>query len=122
MKSIWWFVLLFSFGCQSHRVEEEIDLPRPPLPDLPRHFLPPIAPPNFTPDIREVYNIQINPVPHPFSITASHVIWVNNQKLRINQKQLNEIVQHLNLSTERPKDTAQIHNGEGWLRPFEINE
>ena len=122
MKNLWWFGLLFVFGCQSQKVEEEIDLPHPPLPELPRHFLPPTAPPNFTPDIREVYNIQINPVPHPFNITGSHVIWVNKQKLRINRKQLNEIVQHLNLPTGRPKDTAQLHLGEGWLRPFEINE
>jgi|TARA_Y100000289_G_scaffold62654_1_gene72179 hypothetical protein len=119
MKNIWLIFLLLSLGCHSHKIEEEIDLPHPPLPDLPRHFLPPTAPPNFIPDIREVHNIQINPVPHPFNITGSHVIWVNNEKLRINKKQLNEIVKHLNLSTERPKDTAQIHLGEGWLRPFD---
>lgn len=119
MKNIWWIFLLLLLGCQSNKIEEKIDLPRSRLPDLPKHFLSPIAPPNFIPDIREVHNIQINPVPHPFNITHSHVIWVNNKKLIINQKQLNEIVQHLNLSTERPKDTAQIHNGDGWLQPFD---
>ena len=110
--------LFFLCGCHSHKIEEEIDLPCPPLPDLPKHFLIPTAPPDFIPDIKEVYNIQINPVPHPFNITHSHVIWVNNEKLNINRRQLNEIVKHLNLSTEVPKDTAQLHNGDGWIKPF----
>lgn len=118
MKNIWWTFLLFLFGCQSNE-RFESSTPPPPLPPLPKHFLPPTAPPNFTPDIRQAYDIQINPVPHPFSIAGSHVIWVNNEKLKINQRQLNEIVKHLNLSTKRPKDTAQIHFGEGWLRPFD---
>ena len=107
MKNKWWVLVFFLFGCHSHKQERE-----KPLPDLPHHFMIPLSPPE--------YNIQINSVPFPFNITHTHVIWVNNRRLNISRKQLDVIVQHLNLSTDRPKDTAQIHNGEGWMRPFKI--
>ena len=39
-------------------------------------------------------------------------------KVNLNKKQLNALVSKLNLPTTKPKDTAKIHNGEGWLKPF----
>jgi hypothetical protein len=117
MKNKWWILLLFTFGCQSSKVEEEIDLPPPP--PLPTHFLIPNAPPNFIPDIRE---IQINSVPHPFRISGTYVVWVNKKKLNLNKHQVDQLVKHLDLSMEIPKNTAQIHSGEGWLFPFDIDE
>lgn len=94
-------------GCHSVQKKESREKP---LPDLPKHFLLPTNPPK--------YNVQINPVPFPFNATGSYVVWVNNEKVNLNKKQLNALVSKLNLPTTKPKDTAKIHNGEGWLKPF----
>ena len=120
MKNKWWILLLFTFGCQSNKVEEDFDFPPPPPPPpLPTHFLIPTAPPNFIPDIRE---IQINSVPHPFHISGAYVVWVNKKKLNLNKHEVDQLVKHLDLSMEIPKNTAQIQSGEGWLFPFDIDE
>lgn len=118
MKNKWWIFFLLLFGCQSNKVEEKLDLPIPP--PLPRHFLPPIAPPNFTPDIRDVYNIQINPVPHPFAISGRYAVFVNKQKIILNNHQINELISVLDLPKKKPEDTAELHSGNGWLTPFEL--
>jgi hypothetical protein len=98
-------------GCYSSKK----DIPRKKLlPDLPKHFLMPTSPPK--------YNVQINPVPFPFNMTGSYVVWVNNERVHLDKKQLDTLVSKLNLSTEKPKDTAEIHNGEGWLKPFGSSE
>ena len=122
MKNKWWILLLFVFGCQSDKTRKEFNRPAPPPPPLPKHFLIPTAPPNFTPDIREVYEIQINSVPHPFHISGAYVVWVNKKKLKLNKHEVDQLVKHLDLSTEIPKNTAQIHSGEGWLFPFNLNQ
>jgi hypothetical protein len=98
-------------GCHSHKPKGNIkEENHKTLPELPKHFLIPTSPPK--------YNVQINPVPFPFNITGSYVVWVNNEKVNLNKQQLDALVSKLNLPTEKPKDTAKIHNGEGWLRPF----
>lgn len=117
MKNKWWILLLFTFGCQSNKVEKELDIPEPP--PLPKHFLIPTTPPNFIYDIRE---IQINSVPHPFHISGAYVVWVNKKKLNLNKHEVDQLVKHLDLSMEIPKNTAQIQSGEGWLFPFDIDE
>lgn len=104
MKNKWWIVLLLLLGCNTHKERSK------PLPDLPDHFLLPTSPPQ--------YNVQINPVPFPFNITGSYVVWVNNEKINLNKSQVNALAKHLNLPLSNPKDTAQIHNGLGWLEPF----
>jgi hypothetical protein len=122
MKNKLWILVLFTFGCQTQKVERTINLPPPPLPDLPKHFVPPTSPPNFTPDIRDIYNIQINPVPHPLNITHEYVIWVNKKRVPLNMNQLESLVKTLDLKLHRPNDTAEIHNGAGWLKPFDFTE
>jgi hypothetical protein len=103
--------LILLMGCHSHKPKGNIkEENHKTLPELPKHFLIPTSPPK--------YNVQINPVPFPFNVTGSYVVWVNNERIHLNKNQLDTLVSKLNLSTERPKDTAEIHNGEGWLRPF----
>jgi hypothetical protein len=103
--------LILLMGCHSHKPKGNIkEENHKTLPELPKHFLIPTSPPK--------YNVQINPVPFPFNITGSYVVWVNNEKVNLNKQQLDALVSKLNLPTEKPKDTAKIHNGEGWLRPF----
>ena len=104
-------LLILLMGCHSHKSKDNTQEENHKiLPELPKHFLIPTSPPK--------YNVQINPVPFPFNITGSYVVWVNNERVHLNKTQLDALVSKLNLSTERPKDTAEIHNGDGWLRPF----
>ena len=98
---------MFLFGCHSYKQERS-----KPMPDLPNHFLLPTTPPR--------YNVQINSVPFPFNMTGSYVVWVNQERVFLSKSQLNVLIAHLNLPKERPKDTAQIHNGAGWQRPFDL--
>jgi len=106
MKNSWWIIFIFLFGCHAHKERSK------PLPDLPRHFLIPTDSPK--------YDVQINPVPFPLNIGGEYVVWLNKKRVVLDRNQLNTLIAELNLPTERPKDTAQIHNGDGWLRPFEL--
>lgn len=106
-------VLMFlSWGCQSKREA-------PQLPPIPTHFIVPISPPSF----QNANEIQINPVPHPLSLNGAYpyVVWVNGNQVHLNTKQIDVLVQSLNLDISPPPNTAQIHNGEGWLRPLKLN-
>ena len=119
-----WLTLLFVIGCKSSKLEEEIDLPIPPPPSLPKHFLIPTTPPNFTPNVEEVFEIQINPIPHPLNVNGNipYVVWLNGEKLILSPKQVRELAYSLNIEYKQPEDTAEIHNGQGWLRPFSKKE
>lgn len=64
--------------------------------------------------------IQINPAPFPFNITHPYVVWVNGEKADLNLKEIKALAKTLNLTLEKPKDTAELHAGDGWLRPLEI--
>lgn len=123
MKYLLTIIILFSFSCNHHRkVVETIDFPAPPSP--PPNFIPHTPPPNFIPDITELAEIQINPVPHPFNLNGSipYVVWVNGKKLKLNHREVRDLASSLNLKFEQPKDTAQIHNGEGWLYPLPLEK
>jgi hypothetical protein len=120
MNNKWWICLVFLIGCQSNKVEEKIDLPIPP--PLPKHFLPPTPPPNFTPSILDLDKIQINSVPHPLHLGQPYAIWVNKRRVNIGIIKLNELMILLDLPTKPPKNTAELHSGKGWLFPFNIDE
>jgi hypothetical protein len=66
--------------------------------------------------------VQLNRVPHPFSINGSFgfVVWVDGQRLNLNSLQLKELTDFLEINYERPKDTQEIHGGEGWLVPLNV--
>tara|TARA_B100000035_G_scaffold91129_1_gene76905 strand:- start:2705 stop:3013 length:309 start_codon:yes stop_codon:yes gene_type:complete len=69
--------------------------------------------------IQEPINeIQINPAPHPFHITHPYVIWVNGERLPMSKQDIILVAKEFNLSLDPPKDTAELHNGSGWLRPL----
>ena len=69
--------------------------------------------------IQEPINeIQINPAPHPFHMTHPYVIWVNGERLPMSKQDIILVAKEFNLSLEPPEDTAELHNGEGWLRPL----
>tara|TARA_B100000902_G_C27317569_1_gene922318 strand:+ start:2681 stop:3058 length:378 start_codon:yes stop_codon:yes gene_type:complete len=118
MKFLLTIIILISFGCNHNsRVIEAIDYPMPPPPP---NVLPYSSPPNFIPDITELAEIQINPLPHPFNLngTIPYAVWVNGEKLALSGKEVRDLALSLNLKFEQPKDTAKIHNGEGWQYPF----
>lgn len=65
--------------------------------------------------------IQINPAPFPFNLTHPYVVWVDGEKVNLNMKEVKTLAKTLNLSLERPKDTTEIHSGDGWLHPLDID-
>jgi len=105
---------LFLCNC-SNRDIAEFAPPPPPniMPDTPA--------PNYIPNIK---SIQVNTLPSPFNMNGRlpFAVWVDGKKLPMNSKQSLMIVQTLNIKFKEPKDTAQIHRGEGWLYPKPINE
>lgn len=113
------YILFFIFlGCNHKGKILVTDFPPPPPPP----FLLPPAPPSFTPTRESVLNIQVNSIPHPFNIGGAmpYAIWVNGKLLPMSPKLSTDVAKALNLKFTQPKDTARIHNGEGWLSPLEI--
>jgi hypothetical protein len=93
----------------------------PIAPPPPPNIMPDTPAPNYIPDIKSV---QVNTLPSPFNINGKlpFAVWVDGKKLPMNSKQSKMIVQTLNIKFVEPKNTAQIHSGEGWLYPKPINE
>ena len=60
-------------------------------------------------------------MPHPFHISG-HMSFGLIKKLNLNKHEVDQLVKHLDLSMEIPKNTAQIQSGEGLLFPFDIDE
>ncbi len=120
MKYLSIILVLFFWSCShTNKVIDAIDYPMPP-PAPPPNILPFTSPPNFKPDVTELAEVQINPLPHPFNLNGSrpYAVWVNGKRLALNSHEVRALAQSLNLEFTQPKDTAQIHNGEGWLFPL----
>ena len=120
MKYLFTIIILISFGCNHNsKVIEAIDYPISP-PPIPPNILPYNPPPNFIPDMTQLAEVQINPLPHPFNLNGNvpYAVWVNGKRLPLNNAQVKELAYTLDLKFKQPKDTAQIHSGEGWLRPL----
>ena len=118
-------VILFLLGSSCHHLDRtlnKLDLPIPPSP--PPFFKPSSQPPNFTPNLNELRNIQINSVPHPFNLNGHYpfVVWLDGKRLPLKSGEIKHLANALNIHFKQPKNTAQIHNGEGWLYPFPIKE
>jgi hypothetical protein len=125
MKNIFLLLIFFSFGCESSKNNPPINLPPPPPPPPPffhKDFNPPLHAPNFIPDIREVYEIQINPIPHPFSVSGNLAVWVNKRRVSLDYHQSKYLSNLLNLPSNFNKNTAEIHRGSGWHKAFNSNE
>lgn len=115
--------LLF-FGCShTNKSIEAIDYPLPPPPPPP-NILPSSVPPPFQPSLSELAEIQINPLPHPFNLNGNmpYAVWLNGEKLNLSSQEVRSLALSLNLKFKQPANTAQIHNGEGWLYPLDLNK
>ena len=67
--------------------------------------------------------VQVNSLPHPFNLNGRmpYQVWVNGERLPLNGDKAKQIVSLLDLGPfEQPEDTAEIHSGAGWMRPFPI--
>jgi hypothetical protein len=118
------FLTLFLIGCNhGGKKVEAIGYPifRPPPPP---NILPPSSPPLFVPPFSELTRIQINPIPHPFNLNGDvpYAVWLNGEKLNLSSKEVRALAASLNLKFKQPTNTAQIHNGEGWLSPLQLNK
>ena len=91
-----------------------------PPPPPPPNITPDSDPPNYIPDLK---NIQVNALPSPLNMNGNlpFAVWVDGKKLPMNSKQSQMIVKTLNIKFVEPKNTAEIHSGEGWLYPRSIN-
>lgn len=111
--------LVSLLGCSQKSATDTI-LATPPTPPLSPNIIPPTPPPPLTPTYADV---QINRIPHPFNLNGHrpYVIWVDGKKLNLNPIETRALANSLNLKFTQPKDTAEIHNGNGWQRPLRIN-
>lgn len=112
------FVVLFC-GCESQKIEKRQFIPPPPP-----KIKPPSPPPSFIPSKKGLAEIQINPIPHPFSLNGQvpFVVWVDGKRLQLDHSEIIELTKSLNIKYEAPKDTAEIHQGAGWQYPLTINK
>lgn len=120
MKNSLFIFFLVLFGCKQKDGILGVDFPPPPPPPS---FLPP-PPPSFFPTRESVLNIQVNPIPHPFNLngTMPYAIWVNGEPLPMSHELSQGVAKALQLEFKQPKNTAKIHNGEGWLYPIKVKE
>ena len=105
------FLLLLVNGCQTNKTEQKItELSAPPPP--------------FVPSILLNKEIQINRLPHPFNLdgTMPYAVWVDGKRLPLNSKELKSLELALDLEFAQPENTAEIHSGEGWLFPRNLNK
>lgn len=72
----------------------------------------------------EFSSMQINRIPHPFNLNGEnpYAVWVDGKRLSLDRNQVKNLAQSLNLKFKQPEDTAQIHQGAGWLFPLEVDE
>ncbi len=115
------FIALLLVGCQANKTKNQgtgfIAPPPPPK------ILPSLPPPNFTTDINEVKEIQVNRLPHPFNLNGNtpYAVWVDGKRLQLSRNEVKSLAVALNLKFTQPEDTAEIHNGEGWLYPKKLD-
>ena len=67
--------------------------------------------------------IQVNSLPHPFNLDGSlpYQIWVDGERLPLRGEMVDKIIELLDLGEfKQPKDTAEIHNGAGWMFPLPV--
>lgn len=112
------FVVLFC-GCESQKIEKRQFIPPPPP-----KIKPPTPPPSFIPSIKRLAEIQINPIPHPFSINGEvpFVIWVDGKRSQLSNSEIKQLTKSLNIKYQAPNNTAEIHQGKGWQYPLTINK
>lgn len=112
------FFVLFC-GCESQKIEKRQFIPPPPP-----NIKPPTPPPSFIPSIKRLAEIQINPIPHPFSVNGEvpFAIWVDGKRLQLSNSEIKQLTESLNIKYQAPNNTAEIHQGEGWQYPLTINE
>jgi len=116
MKALICSIIFLFCGCVGKYSSFSSYPPPPPPPNI----IPDSDPPNYIPDLK---NIQINALPSPFNMNGKlpFAVWVDGKRLPMNSKQSQMIVKTLNIKFVEPKNTAEIHRGEGWLYPKPIH-
>lgn len=112
-------IILFLFGCNSSKQKQaKIELPNPPPPPI--GIEPTSSPPAFIPNISEIKELQINRLPHPFNLDGAlpFAVWADGERLSLNGKQAKELASYLGIEFTQPPNTAEIHNGQGWIYPY----
>lgn len=127
-NSLFLFFIVLFCGCQSQNIQKKELTPPPPPPNVkpppPPNVKPPTPPPSFIPSIKRLAEIQINPIPHPFSVNGEvpFAIWVDGKRLQLSNSEIKQLTKSLNIKYQAPNNTAEIHQGKGWLYPLIINK
>lgn len=118
-NSLFLFFFTLFCGCQSQSIQKEEFIPPPPP-----NIKPPTPPPSFIPSTKRLAEIQINPIPHPFSVNGEvpFVIWVDGKRLQLSNSEIKQLTKSLNIKYQVPNNTAEINQGAGWQYPLKINE
>jgi len=83
---------------------------------------PTLPPPVLAEAILQGKEVQINHLPHPLNVggVLPFAVWVDGEKIPLNHKELKAVGQTFNIDFEPPADSAEIHNGAGWVYPFRL--
>tara|TARA_B100001094_G_scaffold317091_1_gene359082 strand:- start:694 stop:1098 length:405 start_codon:yes stop_codon:yes gene_type:complete len=106
------FCALIAFSsCTTTSIKDEVVINTPTSPPPPLPLIPIDA------------DIQINSIPHPFNLNGNmpYAVWVDGKRLALSMQETQSLAKSLNIKFTQPKDTAEIHMGNGWQRPLEID-
>lgn len=64
-------------------------------------------------------NIQVNRIPHPFNLNGNlpFQVWVDGQHMPLDSKEVQGVIEVLDIEFTQPEDTEEIHSGAGWIFP-----
>ena len=64
--------------------------------------------------------IEINEVPHPFSLNDfnKYIVWVNGKRVQMKHESKNTLIALIGAQNIQPVSNEDMHSGDGWLRPL----
>ena len=109
--SILFCALIALSSCTTTSTKDIASINEPTPPSLPQSLIPVDA------------DIQINSIPHPFNLNGNmpYAVWVDGRRLALSMQETQSLAKSLNIKFTQPKDTAEIHMGNGWQRPLETD-
>ena len=83
-----------------------------------------LPPPVLAEAILQGKEVQINRLPHPLNVggVLPFAVWVDGERIPLDSNELKAVGQTFNIDFDPPPDSAEIHNGAGWVYPFRLVE
>jgi hypothetical protein len=85
---------------------------------------PTLPPPIIAEAIFQGKEVQVNRLPHPFNVNGNlpFAVWVDGERVPLSRTELQAVGHTLNIQFSQPPDTAELHNGKGWLYPIPLSK